>query len=85
MPVKLDPAVGPDEHGRFQQIILAEKARNKTAGWAVVNRAGRTNLLGPASIQNNDAVGQGERFLLVVRDMDERCPHLPMKPNKFSL
>jgi hypothetical protein len=57
-------------HGR-QEIGFSDEARHEAVAGAVVEILGHADLRHLAVVHDGDAVGHGQRFLLVVRDVDE--------------
>ena len=56
--------------GDGERIALADEAGDERRGGRVVDLVGRADLLDPALVQDDDAVGEFERLLLVVGDED---------------
>src|SRR3546814_18974133 len=57
-----------------QHIVFAHEARDKSVGWIVINLFGAADLLNPPVSKDGDAVGQGQRFTLIVRDIEDGEP-----------
>ena len=60
------------DHGAVKDIAFADEVRNEGVFRFVVDVNRRADLLNFALIHDNDRVTHGERFLLVVRDENER-------------
>ena len=74
----LDPARSPSTivaSSRF--IVPMNSATNGVAG-AAVHLGRRADLLDPAAVHHGDAVGDRQRLLLVVRDVERRDPELEL-------
>ena len=68
-----------------QDVGVADEARGERRGGRVVDLVGRADLLDPALVEHDDAVGQRERLALVVRDVDERRARLAVDAAQLDL
>ena len=68
--------VGRAPHGAFEEVRFADEVGDEAAVGAQVHFLGLAALLDQALVENREAVGNGERFLLVVRDVDRGEPRL---------
>jgi hypothetical protein len=59
------------DHGSFEDVRRADELENETARRVVVDVGRASKLLDRALIDDGDPVGQRQRFLLVVGDVDE--------------
>ncbi len=71
------PSSATVDASRF--IVPMNSATNGVAGLPYIS-AGRPDLLDLAPVHHRDAVGDRERLLLVVRDVDRRDPELELDP-----
>ena len=76
--------VGSRRFGR-DEVRNAEEVRDEERGRLVVDGLGRARLLDAAVVHDRDPVAHGERFLLVVRDEDERHAELVLKRLELHL
>ena len=61
-----------------EEIVFADEARDEQIGRPVVERARRAALLDAALVEDGDPVGHGQRFALVMGDVEHRHPQLAM-------
>ena len=66
---------GPLNRSR-QEVGHAEEAGDEGRRRSLVELLGRAELLDPPAVHHGDRVGHRHRFLLVVRDVDERDPEI---------
>ena len=71
--------------GALQQVRGAEEARDEARPRALVQLVGRPELLDAAAVHHRDDVRHRHRLLLVVRDMDERDPHVVLDALELEL
>ena len=60
----------------FEQIRFADEARHETTGRPLVEILGRAELGDPPAVHQRDPVGHGERFFLVMGDVEYGHPHV---------
>ena len=72
-----------DLHGH--DVRVAHEARGERRGGRVVDVLGRAELLHAALVEDRDAVREGERLALVVRDVDERRARLAVHAPQLDL
>ena len=58
-------------HNSFDDITLSDKVCYKSILWLIVDIFRRTHLLNIALIHNNNRIGHGKGFFLIVSDVDE--------------
>ena len=66
-------------HLRLDQIDVADEPRDPARIRPLVYFRRRTDLRDPAAVHHGDAIGDHHRFILVVRDDDERRPQLRLQ------
>jgi hypothetical protein len=73
------------EHA-FKQIHLraADKARNHQIRRLVINLRSDTDLLDHSPIQNDNFFAEGQRFGLIMRDVNNGASEAAMKPRQFN-
>src|SRR3954451_2862491 len=73
----LDAAV---DDGGLEAGHRSDELRDERRGRRAVHLRGRPHLLDPAAPHDRDMIGDGERLLLVVRDVERRDPELELDP-----
>ena len=53
------------------QVVVAEEARHEAGARAEIEILGRADLLDPAEVHDDNAVGHGNGFVLIMRDKHE--------------
>ena len=77
-------AIAADK-ARLQQVHGADEAGDEFGGGPVVERRRRRDLLDAALVHDDDAVGDRQRFGLVVGDHDEGGAEPRLQPLQFDL
>ena len=72
------PTGGRIDDLRLDRVERADERRDERGGREVVDLERRADLLDPALAHHHDPVGQLERLLLVVGDVDGRDPELAL-------
>ena len=72
-------------HRPRQEVRGAEEAGDERRRGPLVELRRRAELLDPPAVHHRDRVGHRHRFLLVVRDVDERDPDLLLDPLELHL
>ena len=67
------------QHARRQELALADEGRHEGRGGAVVQLEAGRPLQQAAGLHHAHAVGEGERFFLVVGDQQRRDAQLPQQ------
>ena len=62
----------------FDEVERAHERGHEACGWEVVDLKRRADLLDPAVAHHHHPVGERERLLLIVRDIDRRDPQLAL-------
>ena len=73
------------EHVGVEDVGSAQESGDERRGGRGVDLLGRTHLLDATLGQDGDLVAHGERFLLVVRDVDERDADLALDRAQLEL
>ena len=66
-------------HRTAQDVVAADKARDKGGGRPIEHLAWRIGLLDTAVIHDDDEIGQCQGFVLAVGDMDKGDPKLALE------
>ena len=72
-------------HDAFKDIGRPDEAIDEGRGWFIVNRNRRAQLLDPAAIHHGDAISDGHRFFLVMRDQNGGQAELALQALDFDL
>ena len=73
------------DHMPGQQCGAADEPGHEAAGGPPVHRFGRAGLHDPPRVHHQDGVGQGEGFVLVVRDLHEGDAEAALQVLEFAL
>ena len=71
--------------GQVERVQRADEIGDKGGLRVLVHLARAADLLDAAAVHDRDAVGHGERFLLIVRHVDERRAELVLDPLQLEL
>lgn len=66
---------GPTRQATIEARRIADEVGDERGCRAVIDRVGSVDLLDSSPVHHRDAVGEVERFVLVVGDEDRRQPH----------
>ena len=73
------------DHGRGNDIAVSDKVRHEGILRLVVDEFRGADLLDVTLIHDDDGVGHGQRFLLIVGDIDKGDAQLVFHANQFVL
>ena len=68
-----------------EEVALADEGRGEDARGPLVDLPGSADLLDAAVAHDHDAARHGERFLLVMRDVDEGRAEVVLEPAELEL
>src|SRR5919108_5284672 len=65
--------------GTLDYVRDAHEPGDERVGWPLIDLGRAAELLDPATVEDGQAVAHRQRFVLVVRDVDERDPEILLK------
>ena len=69
---------------RIDDVAAADEARHELRVGTFVDLLGRADLLDASGVHDDDAIGHGHRFDLIVRDVDRRVVEFVVQPADFE-